>query len=157
MLLSGGVFLYGGDAQAGRPASLTYGAVARIIVQKLEYKGDAVGDGERSAEFSYDGAERLTRSYTVLWETGVETVYTYNAAGQLETRRETVHNYDGETERIYTYECVKFDARGNWAERRVTVQKTAVRPVKGAEHEQSEIIRYPDAYQLERRKITYYG
>lgn len=122
------VFLYGGGAQAGRPASLTYGAAGRIIVQKLEYKGDAVGDGERSAEFSYDGAERLTRSYTVLWETGVETV-----------------------------ECVKFDARGNWAERRVTVQKTAVRPVKGAEHEQSEIIRYPDAYQLERRKITYYG
>ena len=77
------MFLYGGGAQAGRPASLTYGAAGRIIVQKLEYKGDAVGDGEWSAEFSYDGAGWLTRSYTVLWETGVETVYTYNAAGQF--------------------------------------------------------------------------
>ncbi len=111
----------------------------------------------RSTEFLDDAAGRLARTDAVLREPGVETVYTYNAAGRLETRRETVHNYDGETERIYTYEYVKFDARGNWAERRVTVQKTAVRPVEGAEHEQSEIIRYPDAYQLERRKITYYG
>jgi len=37
------VFLYGGDAQAGRPASLTYGAVARIAAQELEYEGDAAG------------------------------------------------------------------------------------------------------------------
>ena len=35
------MFLYGGDAQAGRPASLTYGAVARIAAQELEYEGDA--------------------------------------------------------------------------------------------------------------------
>ena len=38
------VFLYGGDAQAGRPASLTYGAVARIAAQELEYEGDAAGE-----------------------------------------------------------------------------------------------------------------
>ena len=40
------MFLYGGDAQAGRPASLTYGAVARIAAQELEYEGDAAGEAD---------------------------------------------------------------------------------------------------------------
>ena len=53
----------------------------------------------RSAEFSYDDAGLLTRAYTLFWETGMGTVYTYDAAGRLETRRETVHNYDGDTKR----------------------------------------------------------
>lgn len=150
------VFLYGEDAQAGMSASLAYDAAGRIVAQKLEYEGDAVGDGEQSTEFSYDGAGRLTRTDAVLWETEVETVYTYDAEGRLVTRRETAHGCDGDTERVYNYEYVKFDDRGNWTERRATVQKTAVQPIEGHEHEQSEVVRYPDAYQFELREITYY-
>lgn len=150
------VFLYGEDAQAGMSASLTYDAAGRIVAQKLEYTGDAVGDGAQSTEFSYDDAGLLTQTYAVLWETGVETVYTYDAQGRLATRRETISNYDGNTERIYTYEYVKFDEFGNWTQRKVTVQSTIVQPVEGAEHEQSEVIHEPDAYQLESRKISYY-
>lgn len=150
------VFLYGEDARAGMSASLTYDAAGRIVAQKLEYEGDAVGDGERSTEFSYDDTGRLTRTCAVLWETGVETLYTYDTQGRLATRRETASDYDGNTERIHTYEYVKFDEFGNWTQRKVTVKSTAVRPVEGAEHEQSEVVHEPDAYQFETRKITYY-
>lgn len=150
------VFLYGEDAQAGMSASLTYDAAGRIVAQKLEYQGDAVGDGEQSTEFSYDDAGRLAQTYAALWETGVETVYTYDAQGRLATRRETAHNYDGDMERIHVYEYVSFDEHGNWTERKVTVKSTSVQPVEGAEHERSEVVHDPDAYQLEFRKITYY-
>lgn len=150
------VFLYGEDAQAGMSASLTYDAAGRVVAQKLEYQGDAVGDGEQSTEFSYDDAGRLAQTYAALWETGVETVYTYDAQGRLATRRETAHNYDGDTERIHVYEYVSFDEHGNWTERKVTVKRTSVQPVEGAEHERSEVVHDPDAYQLEFRKITYY-
>ena len=150
------VFLYGEDAQAGMSASLTYDAAGRVVAQKLEYQGDAVGDGEQSTEFSYDDAGRLAQTYAALWETGVETVYTYDAQGRLATRRETAHNYDEDTERIHVYEYVSFDEHGNWTERKVTVKRTSVQPVEGAEHERSEVVHDPDAYQLEFRKITYY-
>lgn len=150
------VFLYGEDAQVGMSASLTYDAAGRIVAQRLEYEGDAVGDGEQSTEFSYDDDGRLTRTHALLWETEAETLYTYDTGGRLVAREETFHNYDGHTERIYSYEYVKYDAHGNWTERRVTVKNSAVQPVEGAEHEQSEMIRYPDAYQVEYRKITYF-
>lgn len=150
------LFLYGEDARAGMSASLTYDAAGRIVAQKLEYEGDAVGDGERSTEFSYDDAGRLTQTHALLWETSVGTVYTYDAEGRLATRRETAYDYDGNTERVYTYEYVKFDERGNWTERKVTVKSTVTQPVEGAEHEQSEVVHEPDVYQFEFRKITYY-
>lgn len=150
------VFLYGEDAQAGMSASLTYDAAGRVVAQKLEYEGDAVGDGEQSTEFSYDDAGRLARTDAVLWENEVETVYTYDAQGRLAMRREISRNYDGYTERLHTYEYVKSDERGNWTQRKVTVKSTAVQPVEGAEHEQSEVVHEPDAYQFEQRKITYY-
>lgn len=150
------VFLYGEDAQAVMSASLTYDDAGRIVAQKLEYEGDAVGDGERSAEYACDDAGRLTRSYTVFGETALETSYEYDALGRLATRRETAHDYDGETERIHTYEYVRFDERGNWTQRRVTVESTATQPVEGEEHERSEVVRDPDAYQFESRIITYY-
>lgn len=150
------VFLYGEDAQAGMSASLTFDAAGRIVAQILEYEGEAVGDGERSAEFSYDDAGRLTRSYTVFWETEMETFYGYDALGRLETCREAMQNYDGGAERIYTYEYVKFDEYGNWTQRKVTVKSTATQPVEGYEHERSEVVRAPDAYRFESREITYY-
>ena len=53
----------GGDAQAGMSAVLTCDTAGRIVAQRLEYGGDAVGDGERPAEFSYDDAGRLTRTH----------------------------------------------------------------------------------------------
>ena len=93
MLLSGGVFLYGGDAQAGRPASLTYGAVARIAAQELEYEGDAAG-GAVDRIF-----RRCRRTDAVLREPGVEAACVYDSGGRLVARRETAHNYDGATER----------------------------------------------------------
>lgn len=150
------VFLYGEDAQAGMSASLTFDAAGRIVAQKLEYEGEAVGDGERSVEFSYDHAGRLTRSYTVFWETEMETSYGYDAKGRLETCREAMQNYDGGAERIYTYEYVKFDEYGNWTQRKVTVKSTATQPIEGYEHERSEVVHAPDAYQFESREITYY-
>lgn len=150
------VFLYGEDAQAGMSASLNYDAAGRIVAQKLEYEGDAVGDGERSTEYTYDDAGRLTRSFTVFGETALETFYEYDAQGRLATRRETAYDYDGETERIHTYEYVRFDERGNWTQRRVTVESTATQPVEGEEHERSEVVRDQDAYQFEYRVITYY-
>lgn len=150
------VFLYGEDARAGMSASLTYDATGRIVAQKLEYEGNAVGDGERSTEYTYDNAGRLVRTHTLLWETDVETVYTYGAQGRLASCRETAYDYDGNTERVYTYEYVKFDEHGNWTERKVTVKTTVTQPVEGAEHEQSEIVHEPDIYQMELRKITYY-
>ena len=150
------VFLYGEDAQAGMSASLTCDAAGRIVAQKLEYEGDTVGDGELSTEFSYDDAGRLTRTYEVLWESGVETLYTYDTQGRLAARRETAQDYDGNRERVHTYEYVKFDEFGNWTQRKVTVQSTVVQPVEGAEHEQSEVVHKPDVYQFESRKITYY-
>ncbi len=149
-------FLYGEDAQARMSASLTYDAAGRIVAQKLEYEGDAVGDGERATEYSYDDAGRLAKTNTLLWETDVETVYTYDAEGRLATRLETAFDYDGNTEQTYTYEYVKFDDRGNWTERKSTVKSTVTQPVEGAEHERSEIVHEPDAIQLEFRKITYY-
>lgn len=150
------VFLYGEDAQAGMSASLAYDAAGRIVAQKLEYEGDEVGDGERSTEYMYDDAGRLVRSHTLLWETSVETDYTYDAGGRLATRRETAHDYDGGTERFYTYEYVKFDERGNWTERKLTMKSTVTQPVEGAEHEQSEVVDDPDTYYYEMRRITYY-
>ena len=150
------VFLYGEDAQAGMSASLTYDAAGRIVAQKLQYEGDAYGDAERSTEFSYDDAGRLTRTYTALWENGVETLYAYDASGRLATRRETAYDYDGNTERVYTYEYVESDECGNWTERRATVKSTVVQAAEGAEHEQSEVVHEPDAYQLELREIIYY-
>lgn len=150
------VFLYGEDAQAVMSASLTYDAAGRIVAQKLEYEGDAVGDGERSTEYTYDDAGRLIRSFTVFGETALETFYEYDAQGRLATRRETAYDYDGETERIHTYEYVRFDDRGNWTQRKVTVESTATQPVEGEEHERSEVVRAPDAYQFESRIITYY-
>lgn len=150
------VFLYGEDAQARMTASLTYDAAGRLVAQKLEYNPDAGGDGERSAEFSYDDAGRLAKAYTLLWEGAVETVYTYDAQGRLATRQETAYDYDGNTERTYTYEYVEFDDRGNWTERKSTVKSAVIQPEEGYEHERSEIVHEPDAYQLEFRKITYY-
>lgn len=91
------MFLYGGDAQAGRPASLTYGAVARIAAQELEYEGDAAG--EASTEFLDDAAGRLARTDAVLREPGVEAACVYDSGGRLVARREEAHNYDGATER----------------------------------------------------------
>lgn len=150
------VFLYGEDAQAGMSASLTYDAAGRIVAQKLEYEGDAVGDGERSVEYAYDDAGRLIRSFTVFGETALETTYEYDAAGRLATRRERAQDYDGETERIHICEYVRFDERGNWTQRRVVVESSATQPVEGEEHERSEVVRDPDAYQFESRIITYY-
>lgn len=150
------LFLYGEDAQAGMSASLTYDAAGRIVAQKLEYEGDAVGDGERSVEYACDDAGRLTRSFTVFGETALETTYEYDAEGRLATRREAAHDYDGETERIHTCEYVRFDERGNWTQRRVTVKSSATQPVEGEEHERSEVVRDPDAYRFESRIITYY-
>lgn len=150
------LFLYGEDAQAEMSASLTYDAAGRIVAEKLGCEGNAVDDGERFTEYFYDDAGRLTRSFTVLWETGLETFYEYDARGQLVTRRETAYDYDGETERIHTYEYVRFDERGNWTQRKVTVERTATQPVEGEEHERSEVVRDPDAYQFEYRVITYY-
>lgn len=150
------LFLYGEDAQAGMSASLTYDAAGRIVAQKLEYEGDAVGDGERSVEYAYDDAGRLTRSFTVFGETALETTYEYDAEGRLATRRERAHDYDGETERIHTCEYVRFDERGNWTQRRVRVESSVTEPVEGEEHERSEVMRAPDAYQFESRIITYY-
>ena len=86
------MFLYGGDAQAGRPASLTYGAVARIAAQELEYEGDAAGEAD-------DAAGRLARTDAVLREPGVEAACVYDSGGRLVARREEAHNYDGATER----------------------------------------------------------
>lgn len=149
-------FLYGEDAQARMSASLTYDAAGRIVAQKLEYEGDAVGDGERSTEYSYDDAGRLAKTNTLLWETAVETLYTYDAEGRLATRRETAFDYDGNTERTYTYEYVKFDDRGNWTERKSTVKSTVTQPGGGAEHERLEIVHDPARLQQEFRKITYY-
>ena len=51
---------------------------------------------------------------------------------------------------------MKFDDRGNWTERKSTVKSTVTQPVEGAEHERSEVVHDPDAYQQEFRKITYY-
>lgn len=150
------LFLYGEDARAGMSASLTYDAAGRIVAQKLEYVGDAVGDGEQSTEYSYDDAGRPVRAYALLWEAAVETLYTYDTAGRLVTRRETTRDYDGSTERIHTYEYVKFDGRGNWTQRKVTVKSTVVQPVEGAEHERSEVVHEPDVYQFESRRIIYY-
>ncbi len=150
------LFLYGEDARAGMSATLTYDDAGRIVAQKLEYEEEQVGDGERSTEFTYDAAGRLTRTYTVLWETGVETLYTYDPQGRLATRRETAYDYDGFTERIHTYEYVAFDEYGNWTQRKVTVKTTEVQAVEGAEHEESEVVQEPDVYQFETRRITYY-
>ena len=150
------VFLYGEDAQAGMSASLTYDATGRIVAEKHEYEGNAVGDGARETEFSYDDAGLLTRAYTLFWETGMEITYAYDAQGRLASRREMACDYDGNTERIYTYEYVAFDGRGNWTQRRVTVKCTVTQPEERYEHERSEVIHEPDAYQFESRKITYY-
>lgn len=91
------VFLYGGDAQAGRPASLTYGAAGRIAAQELEYEGDAAGGAvDRILD---DAAGRLARTDAVLREPGVEAACVYDSGGRLVARREEAHNYDGATER----------------------------------------------------------
>lgn len=151
------VFLYGKDARAGMSVSLTYDAAGRIVAENREYEGNAEGDGAQSTEFSYDDAGRLAKSYTLLWEGGVETVYTYDAQGRLATRQETTYDYDGNTERTYTYEYVEFDDRGNWTERKSTVKSTVRLQEEGYDvHERSEIMHEPDAYQEEFRKITYY-
>ena len=137
--------------------SLTYDAAGRIVAENREYEGNAEGDGAQSTEFSYDDAGRLAKSYTLLWEGGVETVYTYDAQGRLATRQETTYDYDGNTERTYTYEYVEFDDRGNWTERKSTVKSTVRLQEEGYDvHERSEIMHEPDAYQEEFRKITYY-
>ena len=91
------MFLYGGDAQAGRPASLTYGAVARIAAQELEYEGDAAGGAVdrifrrcRRTVGSNRCGSTGTRSRSRL---------VYDSGGRLVARREETHNYDGATVR----------------------------------------------------------
>lgn len=64
-------------------ALLPCDAAGRIVAQRLEYGDDAVGDGERPAEFSYDDAGRLTRTHA---NPGPQKLRVYNPQNEMFAR-----------------------------------------------------------------------